>query len=201
MDEVAAYERSTLRTAVLARAIVVLRDRGVGVLSLRRLATDLGVSHAAPARHFPDRQKLLEALAEEGFAMLAARLRTAVAAAGDPAEQMRLAAYAYIDFATVEANLTDVMYQHDMYQHDSQREKTVVGRSAQTAFAPLLEVFQRGEVLGVVSRGGAEQAATLFLALLQGIAALVSCGVATPENLPGLIDDAVPRFATVPNED
>jgi AcrR family transcriptional regulator len=48
------------------------------------------VSHSAPYRHFRDREALLAALAAEGFAMLAERLR------GKPAREM---GEAYVRFA------------------------------------------------------------------------------------------------------
>src|SRR4028118_2269056 len=45
-----------LRGALLDRAAEHLRTGTVADLSLRALARDLGVSHAAPQRHFPDRR-------------------------------------------------------------------------------------------------------------------------------------------------
>ena len=49
------------------RAWEVVDAEGVDALSLRQLARDIGVSHGASARHFRDRQALLDALAVEGF--------------------------------------------------------------------------------------------------------------------------------------
>ncbi|MGW3141017.1 TetR/AcrR family transcriptional regulator, partial [Streptomyces sp. NPDC001139] len=64
------YHHGDLRAALLARAEQTLRERGPGDLSLRELARDLGVSHAAPSRHFKDKQTLLDALAQTGFERL-----------------------------------------------------------------------------------------------------------------------------------
>ncbi len=61
------YHHGNLRTALLAQAEKTVRERGVQDLSLRELAREVGVSHGAPRRHFPDRQALLNALAESGF--------------------------------------------------------------------------------------------------------------------------------------
>src|ERR1700722_17630556 len=77
------YHHGNLRTALLAAAEQTVRERGVQDLSLRELAREIGVSHGAPRRHFPDRQALLDALAESGFERLGAELRAAVAGAGD----------------------------------------------------------------------------------------------------------------------
>ncbi len=58
------YHHGDLRAALLERAAQRLRSGTVADLSLRALARDLGVSHAAPNRHFSDRQAFLAALAE-----------------------------------------------------------------------------------------------------------------------------------------
>src|SRR5919106_3981679 len=81
------YHHGNLRGALLAAAERTVRERGVQELSLRELAREIGVSHGAPRRHFPDRQALLDALAEAGFARLGAELRAAVEGAGDGLEQ------------------------------------------------------------------------------------------------------------------
>lgn len=188
MPHAVAYHRSNLRQALLARAIVVLRERGAQALSLRELARELGVSHTAPARHFANREQLLEAVAVHGFDLLAARLRDAISSSGDPRTQAQLAARAHVAFATSEANLID-----EMVRHKGRRDDVVV-HSAAAVFAPLLEVFHRGEQVGLVPHGDAASAATLFLAALQGIAVLVNCGVVLHDDVPVLIDDVVPRF-------
>src|SRR5260370_12643547 len=95
------YHHGNLRTALLAQAERTVRERGVQDLSLRELAREVGVSHGAPRRHFPDRQALLDALAEAGFDRLGAELRSAVEGAGEDF-QARLSATAapYAPFAT-----------------------------------------------------------------------------------------------------
>src|ERR1700733_3839806 len=80
------YHHGNLRPALLAQAERTVRERGVQALSLRELARDVGVSHAAPRRHFPDRQALLDALAHDGFERLGGELRGAVDGAGEDFE-------------------------------------------------------------------------------------------------------------------
>ena len=71
-------------------------------LSLRELAREVGVSHGAPRRHFPDRQALLDALAEAGFERLGAELRGALEGAGEDFQaRLQATATAYVRFATV----------------------------------------------------------------------------------------------------
>ena len=54
------YHHGDLRSALLRSAECALREKGAAALSLRELARDLGVSHAAPGRHFKDKQALLD---------------------------------------------------------------------------------------------------------------------------------------------
>ena len=70
------YHHGDLRPALLRAAGKVLEKRGIGAISLRRLARLAGVSHNAPYRHFADREALLAAMAADGFAELEARLKS-----------------------------------------------------------------------------------------------------------------------------
>ncbi|MGP3535494.1 TetR/AcrR family transcriptional regulator [Microbacterium sp. RD1] len=183
------YRRSSLRDVLLDRALVVVHDRGAGALSLRELARDAGVSHAAPARHFADRSALLDAVAVAGFEQLAAQIVDAAASAGPAEVQAGRVALVYVSFTVDRAHLAGVMF-----RHDSERDEGAIGQAAQTAFAPLVDVFQRAEAEGRVPAGSAETRATLFLAALQGLAALVNCGVVPRSSVPELLDEAVARF-------
>ena len=189
MVENLSYRRSNLREALLDRAMLVLRERGAGALSLRELARDLGVSHTAPARHFADRQQLLRALAVEGFALLAGEVGDALDSTTELPVQAHRVAQTYLAFTVEKANLVDVMFRHEPGAHGD-----TISQSAARAFEPLLQLFQRGEQQGLVPGGEAATTATLFLAALQGIAALMNCGVVSPEAVPELVDSAVPRF-------
>lgn len=77
------YHHGNLRKELLDRAARVIADQGIEALSLRALARDLGVSHAAPSRHFKDRTALLAALATEGHNKMREALTKAADAAGD----------------------------------------------------------------------------------------------------------------------
>ena len=85
------FHPGNLRAVLLDQAQVVLHERGVDALSLRELAREAGVSHAAPRKHFVDRDALLDALAERGFARLAELLRDAARREGIAASLRRLA--------------------------------------------------------------------------------------------------------------
>lgn len=62
-----AYHHGDLRQVLITEAVKIIREEGEDALSMRKLATNTGVSRTAPYHHFGDKQDLLCAIAEEGF--------------------------------------------------------------------------------------------------------------------------------------
>lgn len=75
MWTVSTYHHGDLRAALLKAAGRILEKQGPEAISLRDLARSADVSHNAPYRHFPDRDSLLAALSDEGYAQLVEALR------------------------------------------------------------------------------------------------------------------------------
>src|SRR3954468_21036415 len=105
------YHHGSLRAALLSCAERTLSEEGAGELSLRELARRVGVSHAAPRRHFADKQALLDALAGDGFQRLGAgRSASRAAAAPGVSGRMRAFGETYVRFATRHGALLELMY-------------------------------------------------------------------------------------------
>ena len=64
------YHHGNLRAALIDGAIKVIERDGVEGLSLRGLAKTLGVSHAAPTRHFPTKSDLLATIVADSYGAL-----------------------------------------------------------------------------------------------------------------------------------
>lgn len=96
----APYHHGDLRNALLASALSLLDEQGLDALSLRAVAARAGVSHAAPAHHFPTLRHLLTALAALAFTRFGAALRSSLAAAPpDPRSQLAASGDGYVGFA------------------------------------------------------------------------------------------------------
>src|ERR1700759_4947056 len=91
------YHHGDLREALISAAMSAVETGGPEALSLRDLAQSLGVSSAAPYRHFPDRKALLDEVAARGFADLDAAYRAARDGAADPRAALREPARAYLN--------------------------------------------------------------------------------------------------------
>jgi AcrR family transcriptional regulator len=184
------YHHGNLRTALLVAAERTVRERGVQELSLRELAREAGVSHGAPRRHFPDRQALLDALAEAGFARLGAELRSAVDDAGEDFEaRLRATAAAYVRFATRDAALLELMFAG---KHGEQ--SGALNEAADRAFSIMLELIEQGQDEGALEPGEPKRVGLVLFATIQGIAALVTGGMVDADQLDELVVDAIARF-------
>jgi AcrR family transcriptional regulator len=184
------YHHGNLRAALLAQAEQNLREHGLERLSLRDLARQIGVSHGAPRRHFADRQGLLDALAESGFARLGGQLRAAAENAGEDYEaRLRATGNAYVHFAINDAALLELMFAGK--QHDQAGE---LHEAADRAFSVILELVEEGQAHGVLEPGEPDQIGLLLFATMQGIAALVTAGIVLPEQVDSLVADATVRF-------
>lgn len=184
------YHHGNLRAALLEEAERTVRENGAGDLSLRELARKVGVSHAAPRRHFPDRQALLDALAEAGFARLGAELQSAVQGAGEDFQaRLRATAGAYVQFATRDAALLELMFAG---KHREQSE--VLHEAADRGFSVVLELIEQGQAEGILERGDPERVGLVLFATIQGIAALVTAGIVGAEAVDELVADAIAHF-------
>ena len=184
------YHHGNLRAALLTAAERTLAEKGARELSLRELAREAGVSHAAPRRHFADKQALLDALAEDGFIRLGAELRMAMDAAG-PAFVDQLAAFAraYVRFATDHAALLELMFavKHRPGAASSLRE------AADRTFAAPLELFEKAQASGAIVPGDPERVGTVALAALHGLASMANGGF-LGESLDEVVGETVERL-------
>ncbi|WP_335974522.1 MULTISPECIES: TetR/AcrR family transcriptional regulator [Streptomycetaceae] len=205
------YHHGHLRAALLAAAERTLRESGAEQIALRDLARQVGVSHGAPSRHFRDRQALLDALAEVGFARLGADIAAAVdevrgkargkvrgAEAGDAGDgadgagedfgaQLRAVATSYVRFATEHAALLGLMM--SVKQDEGPDTKTY-----ERPYVLIDELVRRGHASGGLRPGDPERLLLIVLATFQGIAALVTSRRMPADQVDAIIADAVALF-------
>jgi len=103
------YHHGNLRASLIEAAGQIVADRGLDALSLREAARIVGVSHAAPYRHFADKEALVAALATDGFQRLLAALQ-AVPRDVAPIDRLVRMAQAYVDFARAEPGRFHLMF-------------------------------------------------------------------------------------------
>jgi AcrR family transcriptional regulator len=107
--EATPYHHGALRDALLKAAETVLERDGLIGLTLRAVAREAGVSHAAPTHHFGDLAGLLSELAAIGFQRFGAAMRDAAMAAS-PAQQGLASARAYVAYAEANPGMYSLMF-------------------------------------------------------------------------------------------
>ena len=180
------YHHGDLPATLLRAGGKILEKEGVEALTVRALTRRTGVSHAAPYRHYPDREALLAALAAEGFAMLGKAQREAAAAGG-----LRGMGEAYVRFALEHPQRFRLMFggQLQIARHPALREiatQTFAGLSGALAAR-------------VPGAQGARDASIAAWALVHGLAQLLLGDRVAPAARNGRSDDQFVRdlLATV----
>ena len=94
------YHHGNLREALLEAALELAELKGPAGVSVREAARRLGVSPAAPFRHFPNRRALMTALAAEASERLRIEVRKAMTRErGDALARLRAVGRGYMQWA------------------------------------------------------------------------------------------------------
>jgi AcrR family transcriptional regulator len=130
------YHHGNLRQSLLEAALTILEREGEAGLGLRDLARAVGVSPAAPYRHFDSRAALLEALAVTGFQRFTARMEEV--AASQPDVPMAALGRAYVLFALENPSLFRLMFSPQLKRDN----RPGLRMAADAAFATLRHVVE-----------------------------------------------------------
>lgn len=166
------YHHGDLHRALLDAVGEIVAERGFHDLSLREAARRAGVSHAAPAHHFGDRDGLLDAYAMEGFRLLGERFVVAEATLSDddPIDVVEGLGRAYLTFAIEDPAHYAVMFNH-VKPHDEYMG-SALAESADAAFERLADAVVGLVRDGRVAEADARYVATLLWGACHGIAVL-----------------------------
>jgi len=108
------YHHGDLRRSAILAAKNRINNSGVDSVSVRSLASEIGVAHRAIYNHFSDKGALLSAVAATGYQELAQALTVTT----EPAQHMR----AYANYALANRHLYTVMMNLSYEQFESDPE-------------------------------------------------------------------------------
>lgn len=141
------YHHGDLREALLGAAEALLSTEAgqatgaaPAAFSLRDVARQAGVSHAAPYHHFANRDELLAAVAARAFEQLGAAMQAGAAAAASPREQLLAIAEAYVRFARASPARFRLMFGPLLA---TRAQHPALDRAAGASFAVLLGAAER----------------------------------------------------------
>jgi AcrR family transcriptional regulator len=104
------YHHGDLKAALVDGAIDLIVERGVRGFSLAELSRRLGVTVAAPYRHFDSRDELLAAVAVRALEAFGEALAAQSSETDPPEERLAAMANAYVRFAAEQPALFGVVF-------------------------------------------------------------------------------------------
>jgi AcrR family transcriptional regulator len=169
-----AYHHGDLRNALIEAGLAVLREHGAAGLNLREVARRAGVSHAAPYRHFADKEALVAAIALEGFEKLARAIQRTDSqhAEGSAFEKLLAAGETYTRFAIDHADHFRIMFTGER----SPETHPDLYAASKRGFLYLISVVQAGQQAGAFRAGDPVDIAKMLWVTMHGIATLINDG-------------------------
>jgi len=159
------YHHGNLKAALIEAGLGLTEEKGVQALTLREIGARLGVSRAAPYRHFTDKAHLLGEISEAGFTQFADALAAARdSAAPDFASRLSAMGVAYVRFAAEHRAHFEVMFA----PLDAPRMSPQGAR----AFAILENTIREGQHSGAVRPGDPAALARFVWSTVHGISML-----------------------------
>jgi AcrR family transcriptional regulator len=166
------YHHGDLKRALTDSALVLVAEKGPKGFSLSEAARRVGVSVAAPYRHFRDKAELLAAVAEQGFLQLHATLVDAGDSESGPHERIIEMGRGYVRWAVAHPDHYQVMFGGEIVKPD---HPALLG-AATRAFDDLLDAIAMGLGSGMLRGRDAREMAGPVWSLVHGIASLAIGG-------------------------
>ncbi len=168
------YHHGDLKNALIRAGVELLSKEGVAALSLRKVAQEAGVSHAAPYAHFADKQALIAAISTEGYRMLFEQL-TAVRTqyADDPKRQLMEAAWVYVQFAQTDPAHFRVTFSSAV---EHEKDYPALVEMTEKSFGEVLKIVEACQAAGLLRSGPADVMAVGVWSAVHGFAALLIDG-------------------------
>jgi AcrR family transcriptional regulator len=143
------YHHGDLRRVLIDAALQLVGEGGPEAVSVREAARRAGVSPGAPFRHFPSRDALMNAVAEEAQRRFRTEIEAALAAAraSDPLSRFRCLGLAYLRWAINNPTHFEIISSRRFFDHDkaagvSQDNAELIDLAERT----LAEAFAQGQL-------------------------------------------------------
>jgi len=165
------YHHGDLKNALIKAGVKILAKEGVSGLSLRKVAKQAGVSHAAPYSHFADKQALIAAISTEGFKQLYIQIEGIFKARqNEPSALLVETAWAYMEFALHEPDRFKLMFSSVL---EKEKDYPDFVHFSQENFSQIVEVVKICQTAGVLRPGPVELTAVSVWGAAHGLVMLV----------------------------
>ena len=171
MDAKIPYHHGDLKNALIQAGVEILAREGVGGLSLRKVAKQAGVSHAAPYSHFADKQALIAAISTEGFKQLYTQVETVFSThRDDPGNLLVETAWAYVQFGLNEPDRFKLMFSSVL---EKEKDYPDFVEISQKNFRQITEIVETCQKAGLLKAGDSDLVATGLWGMVHGFVSLL----------------------------
>jgi AcrR family transcriptional regulator len=163
-----------VRRRILKEAALIVANEGIGALSMRYLASKLGMTGGALYRYFPSRQDLILTHFSIGMSDLYEQL-TAGDAPSDPLEALREYALAYADFALADPIRFRLMFLED---NTATKDAGVMFETVSATYGEFVRRMSAAMEAKAITAGDPKRATDVLWAGLHGS---VTLSITSPE--------------------
>ena len=171
----ASYHHGNLKNTILDEVLELLNYKSFDEISFRSISRSIGVVSSAPYNHFKDKKHLIKEVILLGEKKLLNVILFEKKKSNSPTDQLRLIAKAYLNFATEEKALFNLMFSKDNEELLHLCEKIVLQFKL-----IIIEKFKKGKRFKLTAKGSAITA----WSMIHGIA--VTLSNSKKENLESL---------------
>jgi len=165
------YHHGDLKNALVKAGVEILAKEGLGRLSLRKVAKQAGVSHAAPYSHFADKQALIAAISTEGFKQLFNQIKAVFATyRNDPENLLIETTWTYLQFALNEPDRFKLMFSSVI---EKEKDYPDFVEISQNNFRQLVEIVERCQQANILKAGESDLIALSVWGTVHGFISLL----------------------------
>ena len=165
------YHHGDLKNALIKAGVEILAEEGLGGLSLRKVAKQAGVSHAAPYSHFKDKQALIAAISTEGFKQLYTQIEAVKEAhQADPETLLIETAWAYVQFALNAPDRFKLMFSSVL---EKEKDYPDFVEISQKNFDQVVEIVEICQKAGTLKAGASDLIALSLWGTVHGFISLL----------------------------
>ena len=144
------YHHGNLKNTILDEVLKLLNYKSFDEISFRSISRNIGVVSSAPYNHFKDKKHLIKEVILLGEKKLLNIILLEKNKSKVPTDQLRLIAKAYLNFATEEKALFNLMFSKDNKELLHLCEKIVLQFEA-----VIVEKFKKGKRFKLTAKGSA----------------------------------------------
>lgn len=164
------YHHGDLKNALIQAGMQILAEEGLGSLSLRKVAKQAGVSHAAPYAHFKDKQALIAAISTEGFKQLYIQIKKVLETYADEPERLLMeTAWAYFQYAMTETDCFKLMFSSTLEKEKDYPDFVALSKENFLQLVEIVKICQQG---GVLREGASDLVAVSTWSTVHGFTSL-----------------------------